>query len=210
MRLITGLCTLLCAVSLHAAQRPNLQQEVMDMRHIIGGMRNQVDNHDAEIVVFQERLNNQEITLEQIRSEMTFLKREATENQAQSLDKLDANLGSLISDVKQMRNHANGLSETLAKTQSRVEELNNTVQAQNRNIHNLHSALATIMEAFDMKPPAGISTETADTYKVKAGDSLDKIARKYKTSIKKIKELNRLKNDTIRVGQKLKVEASQK
>lgn len=42
-------------------------------------------------------------------------------------------------------------------------------------------------------------------YKVKAGDTLSKIAKKYHTSTSKIKTANRLKSDTIRVGQILKI-----
>lgn len=205
MRSVLALLILICAAPLQAAQRSNLQQEVMEIRHVVGGIRNEVDNHDADIMVFQERLNNQELTLEQMRGDMSLIKKEATENQAISLQRLEANLDNLVSDIKQMRNHANDLSETLAKTQTRVEELDSTVKAQSRNIQNLHSAIGTIMEAFDMKPPAGLSADPEETYKVKAGDSLEKIARKHKTSIKKIKDLNKLKNDMIRVGQKLKI-----
>ena len=43
------------------------------------------------------------------------------------------------------------------------------------------------------------------TYKVRKGDNLQKIAKKYGTSIKNIKKWNNLKKDTIYVGQKLKV-----
>ena len=43
------------------------------------------------------------------------------------------------------------------------------------------------------------------TYKVRKGDNLQKIAKKYGTSIKNIKKWNNLKKDTIYVGQKLKI-----
>ncbi|MAA80165.1 MAG: hypothetical protein CL916_13005 [Deltaproteobacteria bacterium] len=42
-------------------------------------------------------------------------------------------------------------------------------------------------------------------YKVRKGDNLQKIAKKYGTSIKNIKKWNNLKKDTIYVGQKLKI-----
>jgi len=41
-------------------------------------------------------------------------------------------------------------------------------------------------------------------YKVKAGDTLSAIARKHKTTVKKLKELNHLKSDVIRIGQTIK------
>jgi hypothetical protein len=43
------------------------------------------------------------------------------------------------------------------------------------------------------------------TYKVKAGDTLSEIAEKYRTSVSKIKKLNRLNSDNLRIGQILKI-----
>ncbi len=44
------------------------------------------------------------------------------------------------------------------------------------------------------------------TYKVRRGDSLGKIARKYGTSVTKIKKLNNLRSSTIHPGQRLKID----
>lgn len=53
---------------------------------------------------------------------------------------------------------------------------------------------------------AETTTSTASTgYIVQKGDSLSKVAIKFNSSVKKIMELNGLKNTNIRVGQKLKV-----
>lgn len=54
------------------------------------------------------------------------------------------------------------------------------------------------------KPAASVSTTT---YTVKSGDYLEKIAKKYNTTVNHLKSLNKLKSDLIRVGQKLKVPA---
>jgi LysM repeat protein len=53
-------------------------------------------------------------------------------------------------------------------------------------------------------PPAVKPTEVTD-YIVKSGDTLEKIALKYKLTIKDLKALNQLTSDKIYVGQKLKV-----
>ena len=53
-----------------------------------------------------------------------------------------------------------------------------------------------------------VSTETtSQVYTVKSGDSLMKIAKKHGTTAKAIRSLNGLSNDTIKVGQKLKIAA---
>jgi LysM repeat protein len=52
-------------------------------------------------------------------------------------------------------------------------------------------------------------TEDSVEYTVQSGDSLYAIARKFKTTIGLIKKMNNLTSDTIRVGQKLKVNVAQ-
>lgn len=208
MRLALTLMLILGAAVSYAAPRGNLEQEVMEIRHALGTMRYEIDNRDAESAILQERLVTQEQTIEQMREDMALVKKEATVKQSQSLDKLDTNLGSLIVDIKQMRNHANDMSDSLAKAQTRIGQLEKTIESQNRNIANLQSAINNIMEAFNLKPAntaVASSTNDGDGYRVKAGDSLEKIARKHNMTIRKLKDLNGLSNDTIRVGQKLRV-----
>ena len=48
----------------------------------------------------------------------------------------------------------------------------------------------------------------SDTYKVKSGDTLYSIAKKYNISVNELKELNNLKNNNITVGQVLKIKSN--
>ena len=50
------------------------------------------------------------------------------------------------------------------------------------------------------------NNSTTITYTVKSGDTLSQIAKKYGTSIDKIKKSNHLSSDKINIGQKLKIE----
>jgi len=53
---------------------------------------------------------------------------------------------------------------------------------------------------------SGSTPATATTYIVKRGDTLSGIAKKFKTSVSKLKSLNKIKNiNLIRVGQKIKI-----
>lgn len=59
------------------------------------------------------------------------------------------------------------------------------------------------------KPVRRVASQTV-THKVKRGESLYKIARKYNTTISKIKRDNRLRRNRLFVGQKLQVRSSKK
>jgi LysM repeat protein len=50
-----------------------------------------------------------------------------------------------------------------------------------------------------------ITSNDSSAYVVRSGDMLGTIAPKYKTTVKRLRELNNLPNDRIRVGQKLKL-----
>ncbi len=52
---------------------------------------------------------------------------------------------------------------------------------------------------------ANIKKIKSKNHKVKQGDTLSEIAEKYKTTVLKIKKINKLKSDVIRIGQILKI-----
>jgi LysM repeat protein len=56
-------------------------------------------------------------------------------------------------------------------------------------------------------PGTGVLTAESDTYTVKSGDNLSRIARNHNTTVGALKALNGLTTDRINVGQKLKVPA---
>ncbi len=64
------------------------------------------------------------------------------------------------------------------------------------------SATPETKKAADAKP------DEVGTYTVKSGDTLGKVAKANRTTVKAIRDLNKLKTDQIKVGQKLKLPAA--
>jgi LysM repeat protein len=83
--------------------------------------------------------------------------------------------------------------EEIAKHSQRLDE-----------VAKLKTTLTSISKAI--KPAS--SEISSSSYKVKAGDTLEKIARRIQCTAEEIRHLNQLQNDKIVVGQDLKVPTS--
>jgi LysM repeat protein len=75
---------------------------------------------------------------------------------------------------------------------------------QGQAIKELEQAMRALTLAMGGKP-SGKGSGKSTTYTVKSGDSLEKIARAHGMGVSELKELNGLKNATIRPGQELTV-----
>jgi membrane-bound lytic murein transglycosylase D len=67
------------------------------------------------------------------------------------------------------------------------------------------AAAATISPAKPAKLAAAPSKQTETTHVVKAGDSVYNIARRYNTTASRIMALNKINNDNLQIGQKIRI-----
>jgi len=72
--------------------------------------------------------------------------------------------------------------------------------------HDQLAAYAKTKSSTPTSPATKSSTSKSKTHMVKPGDSLSAIAAKYKTTVDSLKRANKLKSDTIQIGQKLVVQ----
>lgn len=94
-----------------------------------------------------------------------------------------------------------------------IASKHNTTVDEIKKLNNLKSNTLTVGNT--LKLPTQVSTPVvpstpsgANTYTVKAGDTLYAIATKYKVSVDEIKKLNNLKNNTLTIGSVLKIPKS--
>ena len=164
-------------------------------------LRHELDNHETEIRTFDERLSTQENIIDSLRQQLleTVQKnRDLAKNSTSSFDgriaSLEAAVGSILADLRQLQSHVNESSKTFSQYKQKLADTN-------LQLENLHEALNTLLKTLQ----ADIPESTHNTYRVQNGDTLEKIARKNHLPIKKLKELNDLTNDRIFVGQILKI-----
>lgn len=125
------------------------------------------------------------------------------------VDTLQNNFDDLQRRVNQLERGANNSS-----TKAEIDAIKASIADLRREMANQKSEIIKEVSALIVKmqpktpPPAPQPKQTVvagptSTYTVASGDSLYLIAKAFNTSVAKIRELNNLKNDNLRVGQKL-------
>ena len=109
------------------------------------------------------------------------------------LEKAAADLRTLSISANQALNKIQNLEQDLSSHEKRLDE-----------VSKLKGTLTSISKAIGQKTAADPAL-ASKTYRVKAGDSLEKIARSQRTSADTLRKINNLTNDKIIVGQELRL-----
>lgn len=180
MRLLFLLCLLPLQAFCSLQQQAELQQAFNSVQH-------KLSNQQAEIRTFEAKLSNFEQMLETLRDDIE----RSGQKQKESLQTRGQSLELRIAGLEQTSQNLTAEIKQLSK------EVETALTAQNRNLANLQTAVSTLLDTLQGKSDS--------SYKVKNGDSLEKIAKAYQTSVQTLKDLNGISSDKIRVGQTLKI-----
>ncbi len=124
------------------------------------------------------------------------------------VDALQSNISDLQRRVGALEGGGDdrGVRQEIESLKASVADLRRALQEQRGQIVNDLSARLTKAQAAATPPkPTKVVIGPHREYVVQAGDTLSVIAQALGTSVAKIKEMNGLKNDKLRVGQKLNV-----
>lgn len=197
---------------------------VKEMRDSLDDIRHEVNNHESEIRIYDEKLKNLENIIDGVRDQLMMSSQAHKEqlkgnsnNLETKITSIETTIKGLVADLRQFKTHANDSSVALTQYKQKISELEKIVEQQNQNLDHLHAAMRSLTEALVIKesPPPPSKSNVAvvapadatppGTYRVKAGDSLEKIARNNQTTVAVIKDLNGLNHDRIVIGQVLKI-----
>lgn len=176
-----------------------VQTNLDDLRHDINCFQTELQILDGRIKYYENTLSS----LKQHDLEKQQAKIDQLTAQIQSLEKkwltLEKNQTGEIVEIETLSTHANETTAALAQFKDRIGELEEEIHSQNRRfdeVAKLKGHIENLSKGFlgDFK-----------IYRVRPGDSLEKIARAHKTAVDKIKKLNNLDQDLIVVGQELKI-----
>lgn len=206
--------TLLCSCSSHMTSwndersstdlaLEELRLELSDLRHTLGGTKIDLQLMDEKIKGQETLLKSQIGTKVQgkgadLSIQLTSLERK--------LGDLQKNQERLAQDLKQLTLHANQTSTTFTQHQDKFRHLEQEIAAQNRKLEEVVKLKGTLTSLSQvLKERASGDNAPLKKYKVKSGDSLEKIAKSHNTTIEALKKLNDLDSDRIVLGQELKL-----
>ena len=164
---------------------------------------------DQELSTLRQRIQNQELVLDSMHKEVSNLIKAAKESQSKAfstsdsrLKAMEKTLENLVRDLKQFKTHANDTTSSISELQKCLHKYEENAKLQAEQIKNLESALRSLALAMQ---PSCVKSSKKETYKVKNGDTLEKIAKKYNTTVEAIKKENDLAKSTIYSGQELTI-----
>ena len=169
-----------------------VQTNLDDLRHDIHCFKTELQIVDSRICQFE---SSKLIEPDKIQAKLDHLSQ-----QIQNLEKKWISTEKTReSKEKELNLYANETTAALIQCKSRTDDLEKVLthnQKRFEEIAKLKSKLETLIQ---------IIQSDEKTYKVKMGDTLEKIAKTYQTSVEKIKSMNHLQNDIIVIGQELKI-----
>lgn len=164
-------------------------------------MQHQIATHDQEIEQLQQRFENNESSLEMMRQEVQALLKATKEVASDAhVQKLEIGLNKVVGDIKVFQKHVNETITSIHAVTEKMAAQQTMIQSQCKQIQDLEKAVRALTQILQ-KP----SAVEKGLYRVKSGDSLERIAKEHGTTAQLIKELNQLKSDTIYAGQQLKL-----
>ncbi len=159
-----------------------LQTEIADLKHDLHAT-------SVELRLLEDRIDSgQDVKIDAFEEEFKVLKRKVA--------LFERSQEKTLSDLKQLSLQTHQAESLLLAQKSHLQDIEGRLEE----VGKLRSLLSNLAKKETTTPSKEFSEKT---YKVKPGDTLEKIARKYNTSSEHLKQINNLSSDKIIVGQTL-------
>lgn len=178
-----------------------------EMRIELSDVKHTLSNTQVEMQILEDRLRSHDTTLQSTKSH-TFHLADGADQKIQLLEKRIAQIekmqDKISSEIRQLSSYASQSTNSFAQFQRKINELESEAQSNSKMIHDLSDLKGTLSSISQAIHKGGGKTSTT-TYRVKAGDTLEKIARGHHTTVELIKKHNGLTSTKIFVGQEIKL-----
>lgn len=178
-----------------------VQTNLDDLRHDIHCFKTELQIIDGRIKHSEQALSSlkeQDLDKQKAKIDQIALSLQALEKKWANSEKLST---AEAEERQELKSHAKETTAALIQCKARLEELERELIASQRRFEEIGKLKENIEHLVQTLRAGG----SYKTYKIKPGDSLEKIAKSFKTSVEKIKKLNGLQQDLIVTGQELKI-----
>jgi LysM repeat protein len=179
--------------------------EVDELRLEIDDLKHALNTTQVELNLLDEKLNKQNSAAktQAIAKEMAGLSQLAS-----TVSVMEKKVSKLEKILEKITNDLRTLNTSTHQTQSKLQAIEMNLSSHDQRlgeVTKLEKTLHTISKAIGKESPSQATSTKAKSYRVKAGDSLDKIAKTQHISIEALRKINNLTSDKIMIGQELKV-----
>lgn len=181
-----------------------MQTNTDDLRHSVSRLQTELQILDGRIKTYEHALaifKQQDLEKQQEKLDLLVSQVELLEKSCSQLLRVHEGESQ---ESRKLVLHANETTIALSQFKSRLGEIEKELQTQKRGAEEL----AKMKTRFEALAKHLHIAEDCKMYKVRPGDTLEKIARFHKTSVERIKQINQLDHDLIVVGQEILVPSS--
>jgi LysM repeat protein len=183
-----------------------------EMRIELADLKHSGVNTKMEFQLLEEKLQNQEHALSALKSNSLARPQPKFENLSLQLSAIEKKIALLektqekiTSDLRQISTQTNQAANSLAQYRDKIQEVEQAIVSHSKRLDEVTKLKSTLTAISQTMKEPPIAEGSSKKYKIKAGDSLEKIARSQHTSVEAIKKLNHLTSDRIVVGGELKI-----
>jgi LysM repeat protein len=174
-----------------------------EMRSEIADLRHALNSTQVELQILDEQVKAQETSLKKSKNVPSPSWNDSKQPQIEKrLTQIEQTQERILSDLKQLSSHANQTSSSFHQYSAKLSELEQSVAHQQKLMNDIVDLKSTL-KTFSASLQSPIAQN--DSYTVKPGDSLEKIARNHKISVESLKKANQLSSPKILIGQELHI-----
>lgn len=116
----------------------------------------------------------------------------------------------LVKDLQLLKSHIEQHDVLIKQLLDRTDVLEKLIHSQEAKMEQVKKDIHTVIHLLQENGKSDSEERRSHIHKVQAGDTLEKIAKKYNVTVAQLKEWNQLKHDRIKVGQSIKYAADEK
>lgn len=181
--------------------------EFDELRIELDDLKHALKTTQVDLNLLDERLKKQDNSLRQSKDQVQSKDTSSLHLFSLQINTLEKKVAALEKTLEKAANDLRSLNAVATQTLNKTQELEQNFLSHEKRLDeviHLKGALTNISKAI--KGQASVETPSSTKgYRVKAGDSLEKIARQHHTSVETLRKINHLASDKIVIGQELRL-----